>query len=58
MPIIFQGHPPEQPTTAACRLSLRPAPLHAAALASRLGIRRVIVPQSAGVGSALGCEME
>ncbi|AOZ01564.1 methylhydantoinase [Cupriavidus sp. USMAHM13] len=30
------------------------APLHAAALARRLGIRRVVVPQSAGVGSALG----
>ncbi|MGT2509326.1 hydantoinase/oxoprolinase family protein [Cupriavidus basilensis] len=30
------------------------APLHAAALARRLGIHRVIVPQSAGVGSALG----
>lgn len=30
------------------------APLHAAALARRLGIQRIIVPQSAGVGSALG----
>lgn len=30
------------------------APLHAVALARKLGIRRVVVPQSAGVGSALG----
>ncbi|KAA8996452.1 hydantoinase/oxoprolinase family protein [Affinibrenneria salicis] len=30
------------------------APLHAARLARKLGIRRVVVPRSAGVGSALG----
>jgi len=30
------------------------APLHAARLADKLGIRRVIVPAAAGVGSALG----
>lgn len=30
------------------------APLHAARLAEKLGIRRVIVPRSAGVGSAVG----
>jgi N-methylhydantoinase A len=30
------------------------APLHATRLADKLGIRRVIVPQSAGVGSAVG----
>lgn len=30
------------------------APIHAAGLAERLGIRRVVVPKSAGVGSAVG----
>ncbi|WP_223264996.1 hydantoinase/oxoprolinase family protein [Achromobacter spanius] len=30
------------------------APLHAAALARKLGIERVIIPESAGVGSAVG----
>lgn len=30
------------------------APLHAAALARKLGIERVVIPNSAGVGSALG----
>ena len=30
------------------------APLHAARLAQKLGIRRVVVPPDAGVGSALG----
>nr|WP_314360457.1 hydantoinase/oxoprolinase family protein [uncultured Achromobacter sp.] len=30
------------------------APLHAAALARKLGIARVIIPESAGVGSAVG----
>ena len=30
------------------------APLHAARLATKLGVNRVIVPQGAGVGSALG----
>ncbi|EHD23827.1 MULTISPECIES: hydantoinase/oxoprolinase family protein [Brenneria] len=30
------------------------APLHAARLARKLGIRRVVIPHSAGVGSALG----
>ena len=30
------------------------APLHAARLAEKLGIRRVIIPRSAGVGSAVG----
>jgi N-methylhydantoinase A len=30
------------------------APLHAARLAQKLGIRRIIVPRDAGVGSALG----
>lgn len=30
------------------------APLHAATLARKLGVRRVLIPQAAGVGSALG----
>ena len=30
------------------------APIHAAGLAEKLGIRRVIIPRSAGVGSAVG----
>src|SRR5690606_11711041 len=30
------------------------APLHAARLAEKLGIRRIIVPSGAGVGSAIG----
>jgi N-methylhydantoinase A len=30
------------------------APLHAASLARKLGVRRVVIPQAAGVGSALG----
>ena len=30
------------------------APLHAVRLAQKLGIRRIVVPPDAGVGSALG----
>ena len=30
------------------------APLHAAALAEKLGIEQVVIPTGAGVGSALG----